>query len=72
VHWRIDELLVLLEAIADISPETVAVGVMDNEVHEVLDEVETIRVWLDRYVAALLERKAKPEPAPATPSEMVH
>jgi hypothetical protein len=72
---RADNIIEILAELRDgtaaVSPETVAAGVRDSEVHDALADVEPIRVWLDRYVAALLERRTKPEPAP-TPSEMVH
>jgi hypothetical protein len=49
----------LTDAMAAIEPETVAVGVMPDEVDHVLNEVETIRNWLDRFAALV----AKPQPA---------
>jgi hypothetical protein len=69
-HMRADNIIELLvelrDEIAVVSPETVTARMGDAGV----DWLGTVRPWLDQ-LAALLERRAKLEPASATPSPMV-
>jgi hypothetical protein len=62
-------ILDLRDAIAAVAPETVAAHVGDDEACEELDEVETIRAWLDRYVVPLVERKGKLASSSSEPAE---
>jgi hypothetical protein len=43
----------VLDAIGKVTPERVAAGVMAYEVDEVLDDVRTLRVWLNEFSAVL-------------------
>jgi hypothetical protein len=70
-NMRADNIIELIVELRDetatFSPETVAARMGDAGV----DWLGTMRVWLDQF-AGVLERKAKPDPAPATPTPMVH